>query len=117
MPMHGARMALADAPPNFAEALRAALPEGFADEAISPRTAGTGSLGRPRFVVQANWRGGPVLREAKALVPSGWAYAHGNDGRLYVEADRHWSRPGARSALPGRGEHPGPTALAQQPQD
>ena len=77
---------LADAPPNFAKALRGALPEGFADEAISPRTAGTGSLGRPRFVVQADWRGGPVLREAKALVPSGWAYAHGNDGRLYVES-------------------------------
>ena len=77
--------AVTDAPANFVDALRAALPGGFTDEAISLRTAGTGSLGRPRFVGQAEWRGGPVLREAKALVPSGWAYVHGGSGQLHVE--------------------------------
>ena len=31
---------------------------------------GGGSLGRPRYFALAEWRGGRVLREAKALVPS-----------------------------------------------
>ena len=77
--------AVTDAPTNFVDALRAALPAGYSKEAISPRSAGTGSLGRPRFVIQAEWRGGPVLREAKALVPSGWTYVHGGGGQLHVE--------------------------------
>ena len=34
------------------------------------RVAGVGSLGRPRFVAWAEWRGGVIAREAKALVPS-----------------------------------------------
>ncbi|MDO9413431.1 MAG: DUF2252 family protein [Pseudolabrys sp.] len=42
-----------------------------------PRIAGTGSLGRPRWVAYGTWRNGPILREAKALVPSGWIKAHG----------------------------------------
>lgn len=39
---------------------------------------GGGSLGRPRFVAVANWRGGRIVREAKAIVPSAWDWAHGN---------------------------------------
>jgi Uncharacterized protein conserved in bacteria (DUF2252) len=39
---------------------------------FSRRRAGTGSLGRPRWVGVADWRGAPVVREAKALVQSGW---------------------------------------------
>jgi uncharacterized protein (DUF2252 family) len=38
---------------------------------------GMGSLGRPRYLAVAYWRGGRVLREAKALVPSAWHWAHG----------------------------------------
>ena len=41
------------------------------------RRKGGGSLGRPRYVAVAYWRGGQVLREAKALVPSAWVWAHG----------------------------------------
>jgi Uncharacterized protein conserved in bacteria (DUF2252) len=37
---------------------------------------GMGSLGRPRYAAVAYWRGGRVLREAKALVPSAWNWAH-----------------------------------------
>jgi hypothetical protein len=37
---------------------------------------GTGGLGCPRFVAIAKWRGGRVVREAKALVPSAWEWAH-----------------------------------------
>jgi hypothetical protein len=37
---------------------------------------GGGSLGRPRYVAVGYWRGGQVLREAKALVPSAWNWAN-----------------------------------------
>jgi hypothetical protein len=43
------------------------------------RTAGAGSLGRPRWVGRAEWQGGPVVREAKALLPSAWTRTHGGD--------------------------------------
>ena len=33
-------------------------------------------LGRPRFVAVARWNSGRVVREAKALVPSAWDWAH-----------------------------------------
>jgi hypothetical protein len=38
---------------------------------------GGGSLGRPRFVAIAKWHGGYIAREAKALIPSSWYWAHG----------------------------------------
>jgi len=44
---------------------------------VRPGTAGTGSLGRPRWVALAEWKGGPVVREAKAVVPSGWSRVPG----------------------------------------
>jgi hypothetical protein len=44
------------------------------------RTKGGGSLGRQRFVAVAFWRGGQILREAKALVPSAWVWANGRGG-------------------------------------
>jgi hypothetical protein len=55
------------------------LPEDRLDHRIVHRVAGLGSLGRERFVALAKWRGGEVAREAKALVPSGWAWARGTD--------------------------------------
>jgi Uncharacterized protein conserved in bacteria (DUF2252) len=42
-----------------------------------PRSAGAGSLGRPRWVGIAEWRGAPVVREAKALVKSAWLRVRG----------------------------------------
>lgn len=36
------------------------------------RTAGTGSLGRPRWAGRGDWHNSPIVREAKAIVPSGW---------------------------------------------
>jgi hypothetical protein len=44
------------------------------------RSKGGGSLGRPRFVAIAKWRGGQILREAKGLVASGWDWAHDKEG-------------------------------------
>jgi hypothetical protein len=45
-------------------------------ERFASRVRGGGSLGRPRFVAIARWHGGQVVREAKALVPSAWDWAH-----------------------------------------
>lgn len=55
----------------------ASLPKGAENIRFASRVAGIGSLGRPRYVAVAFWRGGRVLREAKALVPSAWIWAHG----------------------------------------
>jgi Uncharacterized protein conserved in bacteria (DUF2252) len=55
----------------------AALPQDPPKLAFWRHTAGTGSLGRPRWLGYGIWHGGPLLREAKALVPSAWTRAHG----------------------------------------
>jgi hypothetical protein len=66
------------APERFRQALVASMPEaGLAFDTYT-REAGVGSLGRPRWVGRAEWRGAPVVREAKALVPSAWDRARGN---------------------------------------
>jgi len=68
----------ADPPSAVRVALVCGLPSGAANVRFARRTAGGGSLGRPRFVAIADWRGGRVVREAKALVPSAWDWAHGS---------------------------------------
>jgi hypothetical protein len=53
---------------------------------LARRSAGTGSLGRPRFVGMAVWKGGYVVREAKRLVQSAWCLAHRpDDHAIYAE--------------------------------
>jgi hypothetical protein len=42
---------------------------------VAPRSAGMGSLGRPRYCGIGDWCGGPVAREAKAAAPSEWSWA------------------------------------------
>ncbi|WP_165191124.1 DUF2252 family protein [Caulobacter soli] len=64
---------------RYRDRLLDGLPEPSAKVAVFPRQAGLGSLGRPRFVARAEWRGGPVLREAKAVVLSAWTLARGGD--------------------------------------
>jgi hypothetical protein len=71
-------------PPRYRQALRAALPESAGAFETFPRTAGVGSLGRPRFVARAEWRGGPVLREVKAVVVSAWVLAHDGDPAIRI---------------------------------
>ena len=53
------------------------LPEGAANLRFASQSKGGGSLGKPRFVAMAQWRGGRVVREAKAVTPSAWNWAHG----------------------------------------
>jgi uncharacterized protein DUF2252 len=65
-------------PAPYRRALQAAMPEpGFEIAKFARRTAGAGSLGRPRWVGIADWRGGWVVREAKAAVPSAWTRISG----------------------------------------
>jgi hypothetical protein len=56
------------------------FPPGVTIDGYATMSKGGGSLGRPRFVALATWQGGPIIREAKALVVSGWDWAHKNEG-------------------------------------
>jgi uncharacterized protein (DUF2252 family) len=60
-------------PKRMRRALERAMPEGVRDQQFWPKSAGTGSLGRPRWVVYGEWRGAPIIREAKAMVASAWS--------------------------------------------
>jgi hypothetical protein len=56
------------------------MPEKGLDWHIVHRVAGLGSLGRERYVAIADWRGGSVAREAKALAPSACFWAQEGAG-------------------------------------
>jgi uncharacterized protein (DUF2252 family) len=58
-------------------ALNHLMPERNIPCRIVRRVAGLGSLGHQRFVAIANWHGGKIAREAKALVPSSCHWAQG----------------------------------------
>ena len=64
-----------ETPPEVKSMLEAALPSQEMEYRILHRQAGTGSLGRPRYTALAEWQGGFVAREAKALVPSAALWA------------------------------------------
>jgi hypothetical protein len=65
------------APERYRKALAEAMPEPTLEIKTARRVAGAGSLGRPRWVGRLdNWRGGPVVREAKALLVSSWYRVH-----------------------------------------
>jgi len=68
-------------PPAIAAALRKSLQPEATFIRFATRVKGGGGLGRPRYVAIAEWRGGQVVREAKALVPSAWDWAHGKAGK------------------------------------
>jgi hypothetical protein len=68
---------LEPAPARYLKALTAAMPEPSLKITTQRRVAGAGSLGRPRWVGRSDtWRGGPLVREAKALLVSSWYRAH-----------------------------------------
>lgn len=71
--------ALADAKPDKSvkTLLEASLPSAAKLRRFAARTAGLGSLGRPRFVALASWHDGMVAREAKAMLPSAWDWGQG----------------------------------------
>jgi len=67
-------------PRSALKALARMMPEQGLMLDIRHRVAGLGSLGRARYVALANWRGGRVAREAKALAPSAIVWAKGGKG-------------------------------------
>jgi hypothetical protein len=67
-----------EVPQEVHEVLQRYLPEPGLTYRVVHRIAGLGSLGRQRFVALAQWRGGSIAREAKALVPSAWIWQAGN---------------------------------------
>ena len=64
------------APERYQKALLSAMPDRSVVITTARRVAGAGSLGRPRWAGRADWRGGPVVREAKAVLLSSWYQAH-----------------------------------------
>jgi hypothetical protein len=72
------RAQTAEPPNDVAERLARHLPSDATVERFATWVKGAGSLGRPRYLAIARWRGGRIVREAKALVPSAWGWAHGS---------------------------------------
>ena len=74
-------------PRDAKQVLEKALPEGNLDYKIVLRKAGMGSLGQQRFVAIAEWDGGCIAREAKAMVPSAcmWLDGHSSGNNSYYE--------------------------------
>lgn len=69
------------APKRYREALIKAMPVPGLTVKTAQRSTGAGSLGRPRWIGVADWRGSPVVREAKALAMSAWARVHAPKSR------------------------------------
>lgn len=76
-------------PDGMRHKYRDALERGRPDRSVEfdyyARTAGTGSLGRRRFFGAGPWQGDLLVREAKAIVPSGWVLAHSGSRKLRCE--------------------------------
>jgi Uncharacterized protein conserved in bacteria (DUF2252) len=73
-------------PPSSAlKGLRRMLPEKGLDCRMCHRIAGTGSLGRRRYLALAEWRGGSIAREAKELTISAWCWARSSKSRIFYE--------------------------------
>jgi hypothetical protein len=70
------RLPQATPPRSVARELQRSLPDGAEIRRFATRMKGMGGRGRVRYVADARWSGGRVLREARAVVPSGWHWAH-----------------------------------------
>ena len=69
-----------DSPSGAKKAIERLMPERSLRWRITHRIAGLGSLGRERYVALAEWHGGSVAREAKALAPSACVWAENGKG-------------------------------------
>ncbi len=65
-------------PASARKAIEKLLPAKGLRYGVSHRVAGLGSLGRQRYVAVAEFCGGKIAREAKALAPSAAAFAQGS---------------------------------------
>ncbi len=71
-------------PAGALNAIARHMPEAGLHWHVAHRVAGLGSLGRERYVAVAEWRGGSVAREAKALAPSACVWAEQGKGTAPV---------------------------------
>jgi len=75
-------------PKDAEEALLSICPEPGMVLRYYHRTAGVGSLGRERYLVLTDYRGGLIARECKNAVPSAWGFIHSegveDPKRLYI---------------------------------
>jgi len=62
-------------PHSVRAALDQLMPESGLSYRLRRRVSGLGSLGHPRFVALADWQGGKIARETKALGPSACVWA------------------------------------------
>ena len=67
-------------PLSAIDALEHLLPARDLEYRVAHRIAGLGSLGRQRYVAIADWHGGKIAREAKALIASACHWACDHDG-------------------------------------
>lgn len=86
--------------------VRRALERGLPRDAVvlryASRVKGGGGLGRPRYLVIAQWQGGRLVIEAKALVPSAWHWARSDStakSRLLDLAYGSFRSPDPRLAI------------------
>jgi hypothetical protein len=70
----------AEPPVSAVDALEHLMPAPGIRYRLAHRVAGLGSLGHARYVAIADWRGGRIAREAKALVQSSAWWAQNNEG-------------------------------------
>lgn len=82
--LDGLRPLARGVPKEVRKVLRRAMPAPDLPFVVYHRIAGLGSLGRPRFLAVADWHGGKVAREAKALAPSACSFAEGRDGQSRI---------------------------------
>jgi len=87
-------------PDRAMDALKAMMPRGVRVERVARRSAGVGSLGRPRFVALATWGGAYVAREAKSWVPSSGARDRSTSSDLKRLIERAVRVPDPCFALP-----------------
>jgi uncharacterized protein (DUF2252 family) len=66
-------------------AIKRLLPVPDLEFEVHRRLAGLGSLGKQRFTGLAEWEGGPMAREAKAVIPSAVAWARDKRGKPHVK--------------------------------
>jgi hypothetical protein len=70
-----------ECPVSAIDALQHLMPAPGIPFRLAHRTAGLGSLGHARYVAIADWHGGRIAREAKALVPSSSHWAQTLDSK------------------------------------
>ena len=75
-------------PASAIDALEHLMPARDLDYRVAHRVAGLGSLGHARYVALAEWHGGRIAREAKALVSSAcyWAKGHAGPPEILYQA-------------------------------